>query len=339
MRRAGLPARMTGPGAGSALCWIAAMRGYRSACLPVLLLCTLATLAGEPPKPPFIERTLVVAPLRVGDFVLEGSHYDPGNRFAGVSLRYFLPGREEARIDLFVYPHGQNDAEAALDQGMRDFHATLEAAEQAGYYRDLEVGAAREFDIPLPVVAPGAPDTADSPGTAQAQVPAAAGAGPQEAGRAAMLSALLGADRRVDGRMIELAYNYPGQAEDEWLPMHSRGYLLYRHLHFFKGRISAAGSRIDQAAFAALADRAMRELVPAVQAYNIGSCGDTTIDVDTSLSEKEMGDMLMRQLVAAQARSEASNCHPKLERDELAALAEAAEVVEIDYAPEDWPGN
>jgi|GEM_PF-354733 len=313
------------------------MRGRCVACLLALSVAFPPASARDAPKQPFIARTHVVAPLKVGDFVLEGTRYDPANKFAGVAIRYFLPGQEEARIDLFVYPHGQGDSEDALDHGMRDFRATLEAAEQAGYYRGLTVADAVEFDIPLPSALP---DTAEPAETA-AEPPIAATAGPDpaEVGRIAMLAELLGEGRHVDGRMIELVYDYPGQAEGEWLPMHSRGYLLYRHLYFFKGRISAARSRIDAATFAALADRAMRELVPAVQAYNIGGCGDTTITVDSNLSAEDVADMFMRQLVAAQTRSEASNCHAEPDPAELAALAEGAEVVAIEYAPGDWGGN
>lgn len=313
------------------------MRGYRQACLITLLLTSTIAAAGDSPDQPFIERTLVVAPLRVGDFVLEDSRYDPAHRFAGVALRYFLPGREDTRIDLFVYPHGRNDSEAALDQGMRDFLATLESAEQAGYYRGMRMTDAVEFDIPLTPGQTRAPDSAGSSDATAPLVPAAIV--PAENDPIAMLAGLPTVDRRIDGRMVGLAYDYPGQADGEWLPMHSRGYLLYRHLYFFKGRISAAASRIDHDTFAALADRAMRELVPAVQAYNIGSCGDTSIDVDPSLPQKDMADMLMHQLVAAQARSEASNCHARPDEDELAALGDGAELVEIEYAPEDWRGN
>jgi len=315
------------------------MRGRRIACLLALSLAFAPAAARDAPKQPFIVRTHVVAPLKVGDFVLEGTRYDPANKFAGVAIRYFLPGQEEARIDLFVYPHGQGDGEDALDRGMRDFRATLEAAEQAGYYRGLTVADAVEFDIPLPSALPDAPDVAEPAETEEPPTAPVAEPDPAEARRIAMLAELLGEGRHVDGRMIELAYDYPGQAEGEWLPMHSRGYLFYRHLYFFKGRISAAEARIDATAFAALADRAMRELVPAVQAYNIGSCGDTTIVLDSNLSGEDVADMFMRQLVGAQTRSEASNCHAEPDPAELAALAKGAEVVAIEYAPSDWSGN
>src|SRR5690606_40354466 len=119
-------------------------------CALALLTASTASPAGQAPAPAFIERALVIAPHRVGEFVLQGSHYDPAHRFAGVSLRYALPGSDETRIDLFVYPIGQGETEATLDRGMRDFRATLDAAQEAGYYRGLAVADAVEFDIPLP---------------------------------------------------------------------------------------------------------------------------------------------------------------------------------------------
>lgn len=312
----------------------------RARCLAWLLVPTLAfapASAADPPKKPFIARTHVVAPLQFGDFVLEGTRYDPANKFAGVAIRYFVPGQEATRIDLFVYPNGRSESVEALDQGMRDFRATLDAAERAGYYRNLEVADAVEFDIPLPSSLPGAPEAAPSDdATAESPEAAPAGDDTEEGGRIAMLAGLLGKDRRIDGRMIRLAYDYPGQVDGEWLPMHSRGYLFYHHLYFFKGRISAAESRIDATAFAALADRAMRELVPAVQAYNVGSCGDTSIHVDLNAPEKARMEALMRDLVAAQVRGEANNCHPDPKGADIAALSDGAEVVVIEYEPGDW---
>lgn len=312
------------------------MFGRGIACVLALLLAPTAAPAEDAPAQAFIERTLVIAPHRVGEFVLQGSHYDPAHRFAGVSLRYALPGSDETRIDLFVYPIGQGDPEATLDRGMRDFRATLDAAQQAGYYRGLAVADAVEFDIPL---APAAAHGADADASASDPLPAPAAVAGDEAAHAAMLATLLGAGLHVDGRMLELAYEYPGQADDEWLPMHSRGYLLYRHLYFFKGRVSAAASRIDHGSFAALADRAMHALVPAVQAYNVGSCGNTSIEVDPDLPEPEMGAMLIRQLVAAQARSDASNCRAQADEAELDALSRDAEVVVIEYGTNDWGGD
>src|SRR5690606_10034114 len=147
------------------------------------------------------------------------------------------------------------------------------------------------------------------------------------------------APRHVDGRVIELGYDAPGAGGNDWFAMRSRGYLLYRQLHFFKGRISAAESRIGLDEFTALADRAMRELVPAVQAYNVGGCGDTTIRVDSDLEEQALGEALMRQLVAAEIGSAARNCHRTPDEEALAALAQDAEIVTIDYAPEDWGGH
>jgi len=129
--------------------------------------------------------------------VLEGTRYDPANRYAGVAIRYFLPGQDATRIDLFGYPYGQGPDEDALD-------------------------------------------------------------------------------------------------------------------------------------------RAMRERLPAVQACNVGSCGDATVHVDMDAPGKERMEALMRDLVVAKTRGEASTCHPDPEDADIAALSGGAEVVAIDYGPGDW---
>ena len=305
-----------------------------------------ATAAEDIPAPAFIERTHVVAPHRVGDLVLEATRYEAGNRHAGVMLRYLVPGHDETRIDLFVYPHGHSATESALDKGMADFHASLEAAVQAGYFRGLTATDAGEFDVALPgkstVASPSEPDQDPQPGQDRDRA-LADPAGPppaQAAAREALLASLLApAPRRVDGRVITLSYDAPGAGENDWFAMRSRGYLLYRQLHFFKGRISAAEYRIGHDDFTALADRSMRALVPAVQAYNVGSCADTTIHVDPGLDAQAMGEALMRQLVAAEADSTTRNCHRTLGEEALATLAQDAEIMTIEYAPEDWRGH
>lgn len=340
---------MAGPGAGERPQALEpAMSGVRCQAawlLAALLACGAAHASGAagaapPAARPLIERTWVVAPHRVGDFVLHHARFDPDNRFAGVSLRYALTDHDETRIDLFVYPFGQSDPEAALDSGLRDFLATLEAAQEAGYYRGLSVAEAVEFDLENAA--------ADGEGSLRSIAEAGLDGGKRKSRRGKralaeeaeiarlLLAADASVDRRIHGRMLELGYEYPGDIEGEWFPMRSRGYLLYRHLHFFKGRISAAASRIDHERFAALADRAMRELVPAVQAYNVGGCGETTVHVDTSRPQREIQDMILRGMAAAHARLEAANCQAEPDEAKLASLSRDAELVLVEYEPDDW---
>lgn len=253
--------------------------------------------ADDPPAPAFIARTHVIAPRQVGEFVLEATRYDAGNRLAGVMLRYLLPGHDETRFDLFVYPHGQSGIEEALDLGMAAFRDNLAAAARAGHYRALKITQAVEFDIAQAVES--VPAFASDQDHDQRQADRLSPSSPDEPFETLLASLLAPAPAQIDGRVIELGFEVRGAAEDDWFDMRSRGYLFYRHLYFFKGRISAAAYRIGQDEFASLADRAMRELVPAVQAYNIGGCSGTTIQIDPDLEERALAEALAKQLVAA----------------------------------------
>lgn len=316
------------------------MHGRRLACLIAFATVVAPTLAEGIPEDatddagavPFILRTHVIAPHRVGDFVLEDTHYDPANKFAGVSIRYVLPGHEETRFDLFVYPQGLGDTEQVLDSGMHVFRATLDMAAGQGRYRALKVDEAVEFDVPLQAPAGRAEAGKDEQlPFSDTQAPAAT-----DDELARTLATLAATERHVDGRRMDMQYEYPGDAEGEWWPMRSRGYLFYRHLYFFKGRTSAMTTRIDADAFAALTDRAMRELVPAVQAYNVGSCHDNALQVDPTAPEGEMADALVREIFALQARNEAANCHAPASEGAVTALARDADVVTIEYEPHEW---
>src|SRR5690606_24743822 len=132
---------------------------------------------------------------------------------AGLVVGSPVPGPDEARSDLFVYPHGQSGAEEALAKGMADFHASLEAALQAGYFRGLVAADAGEFDVALPVASTAAspsvphPDADHDPGLEDppGSLPV------QDDSREALLASLLArAPRHVDGRVIELDYDAPG---------------------------------------------------------------------------------------------------------------------------------
>lgn len=100
----------------------------------------------------FIAETRVVAPLQVGEFVLEGNRrYDEHDKFGGVSFRYQHPHYPHVRFDLFVYPVGQADPEQALKTGMRHFAASMQPAIDAGVYRNFVEGETIEFDLDLPL--------------------------------------------------------------------------------------------------------------------------------------------------------------------------------------------
>ena len=282
-------------------------------------------------KQPFIERTFVAVPRRVGDFTLEGVKFDQRDRFSGVSIRYSHPAHPQTRLDLFVYPIGKGNVEKILDAGMQGFVASMKPAIDAGYYRNFTEMDTVDFDIELPAPADDAQQAkSGDAGDGKSDNPA------REARFAAWDAEMRKASRRVDGRRMRLRYDYKGDLPDEWFPMRSRTYLFHRHLYYFKGRISAAESQIDETAFGDFADKGFREIVPAVMAYNIGSCGNNTIVLDPDDKTQEAGDQLFKGLLGAELHSQRSNCHPSPDKTVPTASNAELEVVAIEYEPDDW---
>lgn len=282
-------------------------------------------------KQPFIERTFVVAPRRVGDFTVETVKFDQRDKYSGVSIRYQHPEHPQIRLDLFVYPIGKGDVEKILDIGMQGFVASMKPAVDAGYYRNFTEVDTVEFDIELPAPADETRET--SPGETNASK---SGDPAREARYAAWHADMLKSSRRVDGRRMRLSYDYKGDLPDEWFPMRSRTYLFHRHFYYFKGRISIAESKIDEAAFGEFADRSFRELVPAVKAYNIGSCGNTEIVLDPKKTTEDAADELFKGLLGSQLHVLTSNCHPAPDKTIPTASNAELEVVTIEYDPDDW---
>ncbi len=280
---------------------------------------------------PFIERTFVAIPRRAGDFTAETVKFDERDRFSGVSIRYSHPAHPQIRLDLFVYPIGKGDVEKILDGGMKGFVASMKPAIDAGYYRNFTEIDTVEFDVEVPASAD------ESTSTSSGEKNASASADPdREARYVAWHADMLTSSRRVDGRRMRLRYDFKGDLPDEWFPMRSRTYLFHRHLYYFKGRISAAESQIDEAAFGDFADRAYRELVPAVKAYNIGSCGNTRIVVDPKQSKEEAADVLFKGLLGSELHVLTSNCHATPDKNIPTTSNAEFEVVTIEYEPDDW---
>jgi hypothetical protein len=280
---------------------------------------------------PFIERTYVAIPRQVGEFSAEQVKYDPRERYSGVSIRYSHPAHPQIRLDLFVYPIGKGDVEEILDAGMKGFVASMKPAVDAGYYRNFIEIDTVDFDLALqPTADVSESASAPAKGTSKSDDPE------REARYAAWKAEMLESSRRVDGRRMRLRYDFKGDLPDEWFPMRSRTYLFHRQLYYFKGRISAAESQIDEAAFGDFADRAYRELVPAVMAYNIGSCGGGNIMVDTTKPVEEAADQLFKGLLGAELHLLTSNCHAKPDETIPTTSNAELEVVTIEYAPDDW---
>ncbi len=273
---------------------------------------------------PFIVETRIAAPKRVGEFELESTYYDPATKHAGASLRYLLPDHPEIRFDLFVYPAGDMPHDTAMTSGMKDFVDSFDAGVKMKYYSDLKIVDIVDFDI--------GPKTET---TAPQEDKPAANTPPESEADAIIEAAL--APKPVSGKRIDLRYTMRMDETGETVPMRSRGYLFYRQLYYFKGRISVAGSRVDQVTFDTLSDRAMRELVPAVQASNIGGCASVEIVVDKETATKSggtIGDLLM-QVVGESLDGIHRNCH-ETRAEAKASEPKQAEIITIEYDPDDW---
>ena len=278
---------------------------------------------------PFIVETRISAPKRVGEFVLEQSGYDPAAKYAGASFRYLLPQYPEIRFDLFVYPAGEMPADAALKAGMKNFVESFDAGVKMKYYNDLEIVDTVAFEILPKHFEPAAQDKKNATSTDDSSEADARS-------DAAFLAAL--APKPLAGKRIDLRYKFNMEDTGDMVPMRSRGYLFYKQLYFFKGRISVAESRMDQATYETLSDRAMRELVPALRATNIGGCARKPVALSLDELHRNKDDLMMQVLGALTSKTDL-NCYVSIEdaqRIQTDLDEKNAEVVTIEYDAKDW---
>lgn len=255
---------------------------------------------------PLIERSYLIAPERIGEFTLDDVHYDEANRYSGARFRYTLPGHQETRFDVFVYPAGRMPQAKAIEPGMIEFKAGIQQAEQAGYYRDVRILGEESFPL---------------------EAGQQAGLTANSDAKEARLIALINMAKPV-GQRLRLQYlQLPGE-----YPMHSNGYLFHRQLFYFKVRVSAARDRIDDAGFLTLADRGARELVSAIEVLNLGGCANAVIEVDPKADPEAFAEVFVRR----SAEIQGENCIGKPDAEQLARKSAAARVVTIEFSPNDW---
>lgn len=267
----------------------------------------LAALAAAAPpshaeKPrAFVEETRIAAPRRIGQFALDGTYFDEKQKFAGASLRYALASHPEVRFDLFFYPAGELPEDKAMTSGMEGFKTSLDRGAQAGLFRNVDIVDKTPFELALP-----------QPEDQKAPKP-----GP------------------LHGQRLELRYEMHLEDTGQYVPIHSHGYLFFNDLYYIKGRFSAADSRIDAASFDALADQAIRELVPAIVISNVGACANVTITIDKSRLDK---GLTIEDLLAgmngldAPVRNRCFDSRDQAKRTE----PDDAEIVTIAYDAKDW---
>ena len=259
----------------------------------------------------YVETSYLIAPRRIEDFVLEHARYDERQKFAGAGFRYLADGHQETRIYIYVYPAGRMDRALAMATGMEAFRGDLERAAEAGTYTQLRLQEEEAFAL---VDEPPA-SSVDTPETARER----------DLGE---ILAIVAAGNRPSGRKLPITLNLQPQ---DW-PMYSVGYLFYWQLYFFKVRATAAQERISAEQFHALADRAARALVPAIEVANVGACAQSVINVAADASSEDIANTLITQATEHQGY----NCHERIEAAGISQKSEHAEVIEISYQPGEW---
>lgn len=284
----------------------------RNAAPPVLLSALLlsALLAPARAEEPaqrraFIERTHVIAPHTVAGFRLMETRYDPGHKLAGVRLRYLRTADDPVTLDVFVYPAGRKDQAKAVREEVIRFRQDLDTARAIGLYRTVDIGPDEAFALD--------PDSDTGPALTDSLETRIA--------RAAAVSATVGNRNR-----IALVDNESGRS------LQSLGYVFHRQLNHVKVRLTQPADVMSADAFTAFADHAVRSLVLAIEALNVGACGDRTVYVDP---DAEHEDAILH-MVRDTSRLMEENCVPSAEQGDLAGKSRGAKVIHIDFEPGDW---
>lgn len=289
------------------------------------LLASAPAIAGNPPPQSgqFLDKSIVTLPASTGDYRLADVRYEPEQWMRGVVSRWVVNAApRELRLTMFVHPMGRTGEEHAIALQIAEITRFVEEAVEHGLYTDLVVGE-RE---PFAVVAPG-------PSLLEPHQPSA-GAMPEPepsipAGADSALAAILPSPN-THGQRQAFAFTEQG------VPMRSFDYVFYRHLFAFKVRVATPVDSMDETMFAALADTAVRKLVPRVDVRNYGQCGNIApSDPGDDAGDSADAKASTQQSGLAMARIRADNC----------AVAEDAKPtdnpdgerrVEIVYPPDTW---
>lgn len=267
----------------------------------------LAIAKATPPADarPYVEASYISAPRVVADFNLERSSYDPAAKLAGAGFLYRSSKEPQATASVFVYPAGRVGQAEAVESGMQALHGELKQAVAAGIYAQMQELGEEPFPLAA-YVAPGKGTTAIDTAVIQTMAKA----------------------EQIHGTRLRLSMQHVSSNQ----PLHSNAYLFYKQLYYVKLRISADQASMSREAFDALADRAARSLIPAVQVANVGGCAAGTIYVDPSATPEQTAVQLAGQM----ALQKGYNCHGTASDAGVDAGAADVSVVEIRYDADDW---
>lgn len=262
----------------------AAVSIWLAAAAPIGASEARADRAAKPPAPrPWMEKTIVVATNAVGPYVLDGIVEFEFGALKGAQVEYSQDDRPEIKIVLQMYSTGPGTPETALENGVEHFRIDLELMETLFDYRDLEIGAAVD-------VAPSSPAVDDDPSPANAST-----------GTAAMAANGRNTDppRELRGKRLPFRYRMPIGSLGEHVPIHSAGYVFHDRFNYIRGRVSARPEALDEASLSALADDAMRLLVPSLRIVNVGACADGDASGESAIEDTCVSDLDETALLAA----------------------------------------
>ena len=286
--------------------------------LAMLSPAAMASDAPAAPARPFIERSLVLAPERVGDLALVAMQDYPGNPAAGVGIRYQHPEFMGVRLDLFVYPAGRVDQDALLEQGMAGVTREIEGQAAKGRYTDLAFDPIRDFDL-RQVATDG---SLEPEGEGEVEVDAAE----SESWIQGFLLEYAGAADADTGRLMDVRLSIDGR------PHHSRAFLFYRGLYLYKGRITASIREMPGENFERFSQHAMAQLVPAIEVRNTGGCSDQVIHVDPDANSDEGQAAFQRAVIEASIQATQENCRATLDEN----VPEGMRAVPLAFDPAMW---
>lgn len=292
---------------------------YRTVLASLFALLPVAALAmPDTPAPPaaadatprgLIEQSWLIAPKTIGAFRLIEHSYDPAQKAAGAMFRYQALPEPDTVVDVFVYPAGQGTQASMLEAGMRDFRGSLKNAERTGYFDNVKIRDDSRFALDPDAK----PDTKPSKRRAR-QNPDA------------VIQAALAAQDLVGQRLLmEMQTGQPRR------PVYSAGYLFYKHMYYYKVRVSIPQSLMDANTFAETADHGARSMVGAIEVLNVGDCNNV-VHINTKARQNE----IMHQFISQTLARANDNCSSTLEPKVLEEKRRIAETVLIEFDADDW---
>lgn len=282
----------------------------------------------------FIERSVVTFPKVVDTYSLTESAYDPELWTAGVTTNWVAMGAPDGlRISVFAYPVGRMEEDDAVKRLMQDLKGSIRDARRAGMYSRARAGKGSAFVVD----APSAPhdrddDAAKEPAVGNRDMQPSEGQEPEDEE----------ASRRVAAALLSSLPPKVNRGRRQWFSITSDGvahrslaYIFYRQLFAFKVRVSAPEDAMDAETFEALADTAVRHLVPAFEAENFGECSTVLISVPARRPTRKDEEKLQIAIGREVGRVVSENC-AKVEAFAHQESSDDTVRVDIVYPDDAW---